>query len=66
MSADKREALIIIPSGGDLPLSEPVGGVSVSIGFFLVELAEILRRWTRPHDQFPRRPVARRDPPPRP
>lgn len=47
---EKRNALILIPSGGDLPLAEPAGVASVSIGFFLVELAEVLRRFQDTHE----------------
>lgn len=46
----RRRALILIPTGGDLPLAEPADVASVSIGFFLVELAEVLRRFQDTHD----------------
>ncbi|MBP2328840.1 putative intracellular protease/amidase [Kibdelosporangium banguiense] len=48
MSTGKREVLIIIPSGGDLPLAEP-SGASVSVGFYLVELAQVLRQFESTH-----------------
>lgn len=46
----QRKALILIPSGGDLPLSEPAGVPSVPVGFFLVELAQILGRFESTHE----------------
>lgn len=46
----RRRALILIPSGGDLPLAEPADVPSVSIGFFLVELAQVLSRFQDSHE----------------
>lgn len=44
-SPEKRKALIVISSAKYLPLSEPVGHAPISIGFFLVELAQILKEF---------------------
>lgn len=44
-STTKRRALIIIPSARELPLAEPASVSSISTGFFLVELAQILREF---------------------
>jgi len=50
MATAKRQALIIIPSGGPLPLSEPANSPPIEVGFFLVELAQILLRFDATHD----------------
>lgn len=44
-STTKRRALIIIPSARQLPLAEPASVGSISTGFFLVELAQVLKEF---------------------
>ncbi|WP_329280530.1 DJ-1/PfpI family protein [Streptomyces sp. NBC_01451] len=44
--ASKPKALIIIPSAAVLPLTEPAGHPGVSTGFYLVELAQILKEFS--------------------
>src|SRR5437667_3210053 len=43
MPATKRRALILISSGRQLPLVEPAEVKSISTGFFLVEMAQVLK-----------------------
>ncbi len=45
MPTAKRRALILISAGRDLPLAEPADDTSISIGFFLVELAQVLKEF---------------------
>ncbi|HEV8698774.1 MAG TPA: hypothetical protein VGQ89_13850 [Candidatus Limnocylindrales bacterium] len=45
MPTTKRRALIIISSARQLPLAEPAGVESISTGFFLVEMAQVLREF---------------------
>lgn len=45
MSIAKRRALILISAGRDLPLVEPANVKSISIGFFLVEMAQVLKEF---------------------
>ncbi|MEV5491202.1 hypothetical protein AB0L47_24955 [Streptomyces bobili] len=45
MSTNKRRALIIISSGHQLPLVEPKDVGSISTGFFLVEMAQVLKEF---------------------
>ncbi|QCQ16615.1 hypothetical protein [Microbacterium sp. RG1] len=49
-TTDKRQALILIPTGGDLPLASPTEVPSLPVGFFLVELAGILERFEDTHE----------------
>jgi len=41
----KRRALILISSGRRLPLAAPAGVPSISTGFFLVEMAQVLKEF---------------------
>ena len=50
MPASKRRALIIISSGRQLPLVEPADVKSISIGFFLVELAQVLKEFENDYE----------------
>lgn len=50
MSTTKRRALIIISSGRQLPLVEPAEVKSISIGFFLVELAQVLKEFEHDYE----------------
>lgn len=43
--ATKKKALVIISSARSIELSSPKGTPSVAVGFFLVELAEVLERF---------------------
>lgn len=45
MSTTKRRALILISSGRQLPLAEPAEVKSISTGFFLVEMAQVLKEF---------------------
>src|SRR5690349_24203606 len=45
MPTAKRRALILISSGRRLPLVEPAGVTSISTGFYLVELAQVLKEF---------------------
>src|SRR3954468_20032995 len=45
MSSDKRHALILISSARQLPLVEPADVGSISTGFFLVEMAQVLNEF---------------------
>jgi len=45
MPTTKRRALIIISSARQLPLAEPAEVRSISTGFFLVELAQVLKEF---------------------
>src|SRR5213592_3018740 len=45
MPATKRRALILISSGRQLPLVEPAEVKSISTGFFLVEMAQVLKEF---------------------
>ena len=49
-STTKRRALIIISSARQLPLSQPASVPSVSIGFFLVELAQVLKELEKDYE----------------
>jgi len=49
-SSGKRRALIIISSGYELTLSEPDNVKSVSTGFFLIELAQVLKEFENEYD----------------
>lgn len=46
----KRRALIIISSARRLPLSEPASMPSIPTGFFLVELAQVLREFENDYE----------------
>ncbi|MFI5621418.1 hypothetical protein [Streptomyces sp. NPDC051567] len=46
----KRRALILISSARQLPLASPVSVPSVSTGFFLVELAQVLKEFEDTHE----------------
>ncbi|TAL26892.1 MAG: hypothetical protein EPN94_02345 [Nitrospirae bacterium] len=48
--ATKRRALIIISSGRQLPLSEPAEVKSISTGFFLIELAQVLKEFENEYE----------------
>jgi putative intracellular protease/amidase len=45
MPTTKRSALILISSGRQLPLVEPADVKSISTGFFLVEMAQVLKEF---------------------
>ena len=45
MPTTKRRALILISSGRQLPLVEPGEVKSISTGFFLVEMAQVLKEF---------------------
>ncbi|PBM86000.1 hypothetical protein KZ798_13505 [Pseudomonas aeruginosa] len=45
-----RKALIILSSARTLPVSEPVDHPPISTGFFLIELAQILREFEHTHE----------------
>src|SRR5438445_8613065 len=45
MPTTKRRALILISSARQLPLAEPVDVKSISTGFFLVEMAQVLKEF---------------------
>src|SRR6266568_4782762 len=45
MTTTKRRALILISSGRQLPLAEPAEVTSISTGFFLVEMAQMLKEF---------------------
>ena len=49
MQTVKRRALIIISSGRQLPLVAPAEVPSISTGFFLVEMAQVLNEF---EDEF--------------
>jgi putative intracellular protease/amidase len=49
-AASRPKALIVISSARTLPLSQPAGHPGISIGFFLVELAEVLARFGDDYD----------------
>jgi putative intracellular protease/amidase len=49
-NTSKRRALIIIPSARQLPLAEPASVGSISTGFFLVELAQVLKESEHDHE----------------
>ena len=45
MSTTKRRALILISSARQLPLAKPAEVASISTGFFLVEMAQVLKEF---------------------
>ncbi|WP_328777900.1 hypothetical protein OHQ89_00590 [Streptomyces canus] len=49
-TSSKPKALIVIPSADLLPLTEPAGHPGVSTGFYLVELAQILKEFGDEYD----------------
>src|SRR6266511_2061819 len=50
MPTTKRRALILISSGRQLPLVEPAEVKSISTGFFLVEMAQVLKEFENDHE----------------
>ncbi|MGU3435962.1 hypothetical protein ACNHUS_23445 [Actinomycetes bacterium M1A6_2h] len=50
MTTSKRRALILISSGRRLPLAEPPEVQSISTGFFLVEMAQVLAEFERDYE----------------
>src|SRR6266702_8426078 len=46
----KRRALILISSGRQLPLVEPAEVKSISTGFFLVEMAQVLKEFENDYE----------------
>ncbi|MFF7074918.1 type 1 glutamine amidotransferase family protein [Streptomyces pseudovenezuelae] len=50
MPTPKRRALIIISSGRQLPLIEPAEVKSISTGFFLVEMAQVLKEFENDYE----------------
>src|SRR5438046_1837585 len=50
MPATKHRALIIISSARQLPLAEPADVKSISTGFFLVELAQVLKEFENDYE----------------
>ncbi|WP_406196110.1 DJ-1/PfpI family protein [Streptomyces europaeiscabiei] len=49
-SSSRPKALIVVPSAAVLPLTEPAGHPGVSTGFYLVELAQILKEFGDEYD----------------
>ncbi|MDQ0605201.1 putative intracellular protease/amidase [Streptomyces canus] len=50
MPTTKRRALIIISSGRQLPLAKPAEVKSISTGFFLVEMAQMLKEFEKDYE----------------
>src|SRR6266508_525435 len=50
MSTTKRRALILISSARRLPLVEPADVGSISTGFFLVEMAQVLKEFENDYE----------------
>lgn len=50
MPTTKRRALILISSGRQLPLAEPADVKSISTGFFLVEMAQVLKEFENDYE----------------
>src|SRR5438046_2869643 len=50
MPTTKRRALILISSGRQLPLVEPAEVKSISTGFFLVEVAQVLKEFENDYE----------------
>src|SRR5947207_15456074 len=50
MPTTKRRALILIASGGQLLLVEPAEVKSISTGFFLVEMAQVLKEFENAYE----------------
>src|SRR5436309_2015539 len=50
MPTAKRRALILISSGRQLPLVEPGEVKSISTGFFLVEMAQVLKEFENDYE----------------
>lgn len=50
MPTTKRRALIVISSARQLPLAEPVDVKSISTGFFLVEMAQVLKEFENDYE----------------
>src|SRR5438093_2885623 len=50
MPATRRRALILISSGRQLPLVEPAEVKSISTGFFLVEMAQVLKEFENDYE----------------
>ncbi len=50
MPTTKRHALILISSGRQLPLVEPADVGSISTGFFLVEMAQVLKEFENDYE----------------
>src|SRR2546427_671148 len=50
MPATKRRALILISSGRQLPLAAPAEVTSISTGFFLVEMAQVLKEFENDYE----------------
>ena len=50
MPTTKRRALILISSGHQLPLAAPAKVTSISTGFFLVEMAQVLKEFENDYE----------------
>ncbi|MDF2562995.1 MAG: chaperone protein HchA [Microbacterium sp.] len=50
MSTTKRRALILISSARQLPLAKPAEVTSISTGFFLVEMAQVLKEFENDYE----------------
>src|SRR6266542_164532 len=50
MPTTKRRALILISSGHQLPLAAPAEVTSISTGFFLVEMAQMLKEFENDYE----------------
>src|SRR6266513_524359 len=50
MPTTKRRALILISSGHQLPLAAPAEVTSISTGFFLVEMAQVLKEFENDYE----------------
>ncbi|MCX5522326.1 hypothetical protein OG342_05525 [Streptomyces bobili] len=49
-NSTRPKALIVVSAGTELPLTKPEGGRSITIGWFLVELAAVLAQYEDTHD----------------
>jgi putative intracellular protease/amidase len=50
MTTTKRRALIVISSARQFPLAEPAGAAAISTGFYLVELAQVLKEFENEYE----------------
>jgi len=50
MTTTKRRALIIVSSARQFPLAEPAGAAPISTGFYLVELAQVLKEFENEYE----------------
>lgn len=50
MATTRRRALIVISSARQFPLAEPAGAAPISTGFYLVELAQVLKEFENEYE----------------